>query len=281
MGTLAKRLGQLQNVLSLQPGALRLESESRNIMRTAAANKVPGSLSLRLDSVLRQGHDMKVFGLGTAASMAGRARYARFTAAMHSVYATMEEELDQAAAAAAPACPATRSVWQRHGGVLRRAGALEADLADVVADLGRAPPASPATARYVEGIRRAGQQDRATGGARLLGHLYCRYFADLFGGQALATPYRVALGLAHGTPRHYTFALPEGGRREYIADIYASLNEAGEMLPAEEGECVVQEALLAFRYNIDVYSEEPMYLDAVRGVANICSGYVASRARAS
>jgi len=279
MGTLAKRLGQLQNLLSLQPGALRLESESRNIMRTTAANKVPGSLSLRLDSVLRQGHDMKVFGLGTAASMAGRARYARFTAAMHSVYATMEEELDRAAADAA--CPATRAVWQRHGSVLRRAGALEADLADVEAELGRAPPASPATGRYVAGIREAGRRDRGGGGARLLGHLYCRYFADLFGGQALATPYRVALGLAHGTPRHYAFALPEGGRRAYISDIYASLNEAGEMLPQEECELVVQEALLAFRHNIDVYSEEPLYLDAARGVANMCSGYVASRVRGS
>ncbi|CAK0809527.1 unnamed protein product [Prorocentrum cordatum] len=99
-------------------------------------------------------------------------------------------------------------------------------------------------------------------------------------GQALATPYRVALGLAHGTPRHYAFALPEGGRRAYISDIYASLNEAGEMLPQEECELVVQEALLAFRHNIDVYSEEPLYLDAARGVANMCSGYVASRVRA-
>merc|ERR1719324_353309 len=95
MGTFAKRLGQIHGVFQRQQGAMLLESESRNIMRTAAANKIPGSLALALDGTLRKGHDMKTFGLGTAASMASRERYARFTASMHAVYATMEEELDR------------------------------------------------------------------------------------------------------------------------------------------------------------------------------------------
>lgn len=121
---------------------------------------------------------------------------------------------------------------------------------------------SPATDQYVEAIRSAGADDRSRGGARLLGHLYCRYFADLFGGEKtpairhecseidanrqtfalmanvgfflgsmLAMPNRVALGLAPNTPRHYTFDLPPleaGGRRAYIEDVYCSLNDAGE-----------------------------------------------------
>jgi heme oxygenase len=276
MGTLAKHLGKLQNVLWMQQGAMRLESESRNIIRTMAANKVPDSLSFRLDQTLKEGHDMKVFGLGTAASMASRPRYARFTASMHRVYSAMEAELDKASPTLNPA---TYRVWTQHGEILRRASALEADLADVQGELGGGELLSPATDRYVEGIRLAGKQDRWSGGARLLGHLYCRYFADLFGGQALATPYRVALTLELGTPRHYSFSFPEGGRREYIADIYTSLNFAGEMLTVDEQENVVKEALKAFRHNVDVYSEEPVYLDGVKGVVNICSGYVASQAR--
>eukprot|EP00931_Biecheleriopsis_adriatica_P047970 TRINITY_DN2769_c0_g1_i2.p1 TRINITY_DN2769_c0_g1~~TRINITY_DN2769_c0_g1_i2.p1 ORF type:complete len:299 (+),score=51.57 TRINITY_DN2769_c0_g1_i2:67-897(+) len=276
MGTFAKRLGQLS--------ARSLETESRNILRTSAANKVPGSLSLALDGTLKEGHDMRVFGLGTMASMASRPRYARFTASMHAVYAAMEEELD----AAGTASPAVQGVWARHGSVLRRAPALKSDLADVVEDVDAAIAAvSPATKQYVQGVRDAGTHDRSCGGARLLGHLYCRYFADLFGGQMLASPTRAALALPKETPRHYSFALPPigrtgaGGRRAYIEEVYQSLNEAGEMLGTEAFNRVVGEAKLAFKYNVEVYSEEPIVLDAMRGTMNICTGYARQTLRSA
>jgi len=292
MGTFAKRLGQLT--------AKSLESESRNIIRTCAANKQPGSLSLALDGTLKQGHDMRVFGLGTAASMASRERYARFTASMHAVYGAMEEELDRSAVIS----PAIGAAWSRHGATLRRAKALQADLADVLGGAEAASAASsaaaaplaqggtsPATARYVAGIREAGASDRAAGaggaqshgtggGARLLGHLYCRYFADLFGGQMLAGPTRAALALDAGTPRHYTFDLPEsGGRRALIEEVYLSLNEAGALLSEEAFDAVVQESFKAFGHNVDVYSEEPIWLDAARGSFNICAGYARQAVR--
>mmetsp|Transcript_7816 Transcript_7816/g.22244 ORF Transcript_7816/g.22244 Transcript_7816/m.22244 type:complete len:275 (-) Transcript_7816:129-953(-) len=272
MGTFAKRLGQLSTK--------SLESESKNILRTCAANKVPGSLSLALDGTLKQGHDMRVFGLGTAASMASRERYARFTTSMLAVYRTMEQELDETAAVS----ELVRTVWGRHGGVLRRAAALEADLADV-ADPAASAEASPATARYVEGLRAAGLSDRmavaaAAPGAKLLGHLYCRYFADLFGGQVLALPTRVALGLEAGTPRHYTFEMPADiGRRALIEEVYGSLNEAGALLSEEAFGDVVKESLKAFELNVGVYSEEPMMFDAVRGAFNVSTGFVGHKLR--
>ena len=74
MGTFAKRLGQL--------AAKGLETEGANILKTTRANKVPGSLAASLDRTLATGHDMRTFGLGTAASMANRERYGRFTASM-------------------------------------------------------------------------------------------------------------------------------------------------------------------------------------------------------
>lgn len=113
MGSLTKRLGQL--------AAKSMETESMNIMKTVAANKVPNSLAMHLDATLREGHDMKVFGLGTAASMASVARYSRFTSSMHAVYSAMEEELDLASPAAAPL---VHAVWDKHGTVLRRAPSL-------------------------------------------------------------------------------------------------------------------------------------------------------------
>jgi hypothetical protein len=164
-------------------------------MRTASANK--RGMSALLDKTLRESHNMRVFGLGTAASMASRDRYGRFTASMHAVDATLERSLDQSGS------PAVQSLWRRHGDDLRRADNLKSDLDEVgvfphVAGSGSmddglyfdsfATPMSEATATYLEAIHAAAVDDDTTGGARLLGHAYCRYFADLFGGQALALP---------------------------------------------------------------------------------------------
>ena len=113
MGTFAKRLGQL--------ATKSLETDSMNIMKTIAANKVPNSLAKQLDTTLREGHDMKVFGVGTVASMASVERYRRFTTSMHAVYSSMEEEMDRAGPHAAPL---VHAVWTEHGDVLRRAPSL-------------------------------------------------------------------------------------------------------------------------------------------------------------
>lgn len=191
---------------------------------------------------------------------------------MLSVYTAMEAEFDKASSGVSPA---VHEVWNQHQRVLRRAPALEADLADV----GGALVKSPATDRYVAGIRIAGEDDRARGGARMLGHLYCRYFADLFGGQMLGYPTEVALALPANTPRHYIFAFPRGERRDYIEQIYRSLNDAGQQLTPEAFEEVIQEALAAFDYNKSLYSEEPYVLDGVRGAMNVCTGYVSAFAR--
>jgi heme oxygenase len=238
MGSFAKRLGQL--------ATKSLETDSMSIMKTIAANKVPNSLAKQLDTTLREGHDMKVFGVGTMASMASIERYRRFTTSMHAVYSSMEEEMDRAGPHAAPL---VHAVWAQHGDVLRRAPSLALDLEDVG---GPAALSSSSTERYVAAIRIAGADDRERGGARMLGHLYCRYFADLFGGSMLARPTRAALRLADGTPRNYTFTLPSdeaGGRRAYIEAVYASLNEAGAGLvnlqEREQTEALSKDSALA------------------------------------
>lgn len=257
MGTWGKMLGRLS--------AKSMESESKNILRTASANKIPGSLSLALDGTLKKGHDMKVFGLGTVAALANRDRYARFTSSMLAVYGAMESELDKAST------PAVSKVWNCHRDILRRAPSLEADLADVSSSR----TLSGATEQYVAGIRAAGEHDRASGGARLLGHLYCRYFADLFGGQMLGYPTQLALRLPEETPRHYVFKLP-ATRREYIEDVYCSLNDAGGHLTPQAFQEVADEALLAFKLNKDVYGEEPLVFAAAHGALNVCTGFVSS-----
>jgi heme oxygenase len=271
MGDVAKRLGQM--------AAKSLESESANILKTARGNKK--SLSKALDVTLKKGHDMKTFGLGTLASMASRERYARFTGTMYAVYLTMEEELDATAAVSRPVA----TVWNPHGPVLRRSERLYKDWLDVSSSVPPEDPTkesswSPATLAYVRGIREAGQHDREHSGARLLGHLYCRYFADLFGGQVLATPYRVALSLPADTPRHYAFDFSGGNRRTLIEGVYSSINDAATHLTTDQEDQVVEEAMQAFRHNVHVYSEDGgLYRDSLRGGLNFVTGYVTDQFR--
>ena len=61
----------------------------------------------------------------------------------------------------------------------------------------------------------------------MIGHLYCRYFADLFGGQFLAAPTRFALSPAvlEGTPRHYDFGAFGASRKESIEQLYLAFND--------------------------------------------------------
>jgi heme oxygenase len=298
MGDVAKRLGQMA-AKSLG------ESESSNILKTAKANKV--SLSKALDGTLKRSHDMKVFGLGTLASMASRERYARFTGTMYAVYRTMEEELDASAVVSKPVA----TVWNPYGSILRRSERLHKDWLDVSSssssslspqDLTNESLWSPATRAYVRSIREAGRYDRDHSGARLLGHLYCRYFADLFGGSVLATPYRVALGLPAGTPRHYQFDFStllhedenenenedgsgDGGgsnrnrnRRALVEGVYSSINEAAKHLTMDQEDQVAQESLLAFQHNMHVYSEDGrLYRDSLRGGVNVVTGLVVDR----
>ena len=215
MGSLTKLLGRLT--------ARSLESESSNILRTASANK--HGLSKAFDATLRESHNMRVFGLGTAASLSSRDRYGRFTANMHAVYATMERSLDESVS------PPVNLLWRKYGDSLRRTDALKADLDEVgvfpcVAGSGSmddglyfdagTQPLTEATAAYLEAIHDAAIDDNETGGARLLGHVYTRYFADLFGGQALALPTRWALSLSVNSPRHYDFGDFGRSRREVM-----------------------------------------------------------------
>lgn len=217
---------------------------------------------------------MKTFGLGTAASLSSVERYARFTAAMRRVYGTMEEALD------ANTSPVVKPIWSRFGDSLRREPALALDLADVARE-GDEYPITPATLAYCDAIKHAAANDEADGGGRLIGHIYCRYFADLFGGQALAAPTRYALAPAvlPNTPRHYDFGEFGAQRRESIEALYAAFNEAGEALGSDAArQAVIDETNDAFVHNVQVYSEEGLLWSAAgKGVTNMVIGFAKAK----
>jgi len=256
-----------------QLAAKSLESESSQILRTIASNKVPNSLSQRLDTTLKDSHNMKVFGLGTLSSMSSIERYSKFTNAMYGVYSTMEDELDKSSLSS----PAIQTFWSQHGDILRRSEKLRLDLEEVGYG---SNGYSSATKQYISTIRLAGIEDRKDSGGRLLGHAYTRYLADLMGGQVLGTPTRLALGLKEGTPRQYSFHYENDmDRKMYVEKIYKDLNDSGDMvcpLKSDELESIISEARTAFKCNIDVYSEEPMWIESALGLKNIAVGYFRS-----
>jgi len=161
---------------------------------------------------------------------------------------------------------------------------LKQDLIDIGFDWSSAKY-SVATVNYMKALQTAGENDRKTGGGLLLGHAYTRYLADLMGGSVLGTPTRLALGLKDGSPQQYGFDLNFNGqvleRKAYVEQVYHNLNSSGDILAKNKGrdsnvilEEIVNEARSAFKLNIQVYSEEPIYLDAVVGLKNILSGYL-------
>ena len=305
MGSLAKRLGQLT--------ARSIESESAQIVRTIQSNKIPHSLSQGLDTTLKDSHDMKVFGLGTLSSMSSMERYARFTHSMYGVYSAMEEELDLSSGITkntnenggftnvGTTSKPVQYFWTRHSDVLRRSNKLKQDLIDIGKDI-ESMNYTTATIQYRDAIRSAGSKDRERdgGGGLLLGHAYTRYLADLMGGQVLATPTRLALGLNSDSPKQYSFDLNyadnNGGgnrltRKDYVEKIYQDLNASGDILTKDIEnrqvgrdtvlEEIVEEARSAFQHNVDVYSEEPIWIDSLLGLKNIIGGWVLQRKSSS
>eukprot|EP00854_Cymbomonas_tetramitiformis_P000352 gene352-657_t len=150
---------------SVQTQSTRLYYESSSAKIFKESRANKVGLSYALDGSLRSGeHDMKVFGLGFLRTVSTRQEFANITASMYFFYKAMEVEFD----------------------------AFVASEASKVA--------SPATLRYVQRIHEVAKQEPAL----LLGHFYCRYFADLFGGSMLGYPTKIALAL-NGIPAFYQF----------------------------------------------------------------------------
>ena len=259
-----------------------------SIFRNSVANKT--GLSHALDAVMREGHhDMRAFGRGTLAALASRAAYARFTAAHFHFYSELERRLDDAARGPNPT--PTGLVWRAFSEDLRRAPALERDLALLLDTTPSAHPVSPATAAYMSAIASAAEREASScsaesgGGAMpaLLAHFYTRYLADLFGGSMLGWPTRRALGF-RTTPQFYVHdVFVEGGaasaRKDYVERVYEAINDAGAHVDDAAAAETVDEARRAFAANAAVFAESggSSLLFATVGGARVLGGYAAER----
>lgn len=106
----------------------------------------------------------------------------------------------------------------------------------------------------------------------MVGHLYCRYLADLFGGQQLASPTRLALGL-DGNPKMYEFDLGLG-RKDFIEGLYVSINRVGDGMLDEQRKVIVEEAAECFELNKRLYAEGGgIYGGSLRAGWNLMKGF--------
>lgn len=154
------------------------------------------ALSTALRTETRELHVQAERSGAMAALLRGQlslAGYGAMVAALHEIYAALEDGLERNATH-----PAIAGL--RHPGLARRA-ALESDLA-VLRRLGMAPLAPIAEARaYAEHLRTLA----ATDAVLLVAHAWLRYLGDLNGGRVLARLVRDRLGVPEGAMAFYRF----------------------------------------------------------------------------
>ena len=169
---------------------------------------------------------------------ASLADYALLLRNLLPVYEMLEQGLD-AVATDSPASTLARPT-------IYRSAALRSDLEHligprVLVDL----PVLPAGQRYVDAVRRAAGDD----GVLLIAHAYTRYLGDLNGGQILGRLLAKRMGLAPQGLAFYHFA----GIDEPAAAalLYRSAIDAADV-PALRVRALLDEAILAFRYNVEL-----------------------------
>jgi len=158
------------------------------------------------------------------------------------VYQALEAGLEEVREEAAIRAVAQRAVY--------RSRAIESDLralcqAGAIADADwRELPLVAAAGDYAARVSEVASQD----GARLLAHAYVRFLGDLNGGPILGG--RVARAFALAPHELSMFAYPEiEDRAEFTRRYRSGFDRAAQWVDCE---VVVQEALRAFRLNIDV-----------------------------
>ncbi|ORY02253.1 hypothetical protein K493DRAFT_386863 [Basidiobolus meristosporus CBS 931.73] len=170
--------------------------------------------------------------------------YGRFLVSLYHVYQALEEELTRHASVE----PVALIHFPNE---LNRTEALIKDLQFYNgSDWASKLDVTPATRRYVEGIRDASERNPAL----LIAHSYTRYLGDLSGGQILGKKTQKSLNLPLDNTgiQFYTFS--------NIEDLNAFKNMYRERLDMVESDeslrnAIIAECIRSFEYNIGIFSE--------------------------
>jgi heme oxygenase (biliverdin-producing, ferredoxin) len=156
------------------------------------------------------------------------------------------EALESAAASLADNAEAAAFISPQ----LTRLPALEADLAFLIGDDWRSTIAPlPTTARYVARINEVAAEGWAGG---FIAHHYTRYLGDLSGGQIIRTLMQRQFGFETNGVGFYLF--DEIAKPKEFKETYRDQLDAVAWSD-EERERVIDEVLLAYTFNTDLFSD--------------------------
>ncbi|XP_066519728.1 heme oxygenase-like [Hoplias malabaricus] len=168
-------------------------------------------------------------------------QYKLLLCSLYKIYEALEEELDRNCShdAVAPIYFPQE---------LSRLDSIRKDLEHFYGQNWREQLVVPAaTLRYAQRLREIGQKNPEY----LVSHAYTRYLGDLSGGQVLGRITQKSLGLKDGVGLAF-FSFPAVSSPNLFKQLYRSRMNSIELTP-EQREAVLQEAIRAFNFNIQVF----------------------------
>lgn len=215
-------------------------------MQTTAEEITDRDLSEQIKKVTRESH-VRAENTGLMLSFqrgqVTMQQYKLLLCSLHEIYQALEEEMDRNS---------------NHPGVapiyfpaeLARLEAIEKDLEYFYGQDWREKIVVPAaTKRYSHRLRQIGKENPEF----LLAHAYTRYLGDLSGGQVLGRIAQKSMGLKSNEGLSF-FAFPGVSSPNLFKQLYRSRMNSVE-LTEEERNGVLEEAVRAFEFNIQVFDD--------------------------
>ncbi|XP_058259447.1 heme oxygenase-like [Hemibagrus wyckioides] len=170
-------------------------------------------------------------------------QYKLLLCSLYKIYEALEEELDRNASHES----VTPIYFPQE---LARMEALKKDLEHFYGQDWREKMIVPAaTLRYAQRLREIGSENPEY----LVAHAYTRYLGDLSGGQVLGRITQKALGLKNGEGLAF-FTFPAVSSPNLFKQLYRSRMNSIELTETQR-EGVLEEAVRAFEFNIQVFDE--------------------------
>ncbi|XP_076121428.1 heme oxygenase 1a [Alosa pseudoharengus] len=180
-------------------------------------------------------------------------QYQLLLCSLYEVYRALEDELDRSASH-----PSVVPIYFPQE--LGRLEALEEDLEHFFGPHWRKRITVPAaTQRYVQRLREIGKQNPRL----LVAHAYTRYLGDLSGGQVLGRITQKSLGLSNQEGLSF-FSFPGVPSPNRFKQLYRSRMNSIE-LTKEERQELLNEAVLAFEANIEMFDDLQKMLSLTKG----------------
>ncbi|XP_067332805.1 heme oxygenase 1a [Channa argus] len=177
-------------------------------------------------------------------------QYKVLLCSLYEIYKALEEELDRNASH-----PAVAPIYFPQE--LARLESLERDLEHFFGPDWRSKVIVPAaTHRYQQRLRKIGQEKPVL----LVAHAYTRYLGDLSGGQVLGKIAQKSLGLSSKEGLSF-FSFPSVSSPNRFKQLYRGRMNSIEVTE-EERAAVLEEAVSAFEFNIQVFDDLQKMLNA-------------------